>query len=701
MGRYWNRVKTALRLKKSGFTIVEVLIIAPITILSIGALILMIVALTGNVLKTRGANTMAYQVQDALNVIEQDIKLSGAFLSISNVTPVVSPQGFDNGTASFSNIGANGNMLILNTYATKQDPNTNPASLIFNKNQPNDCGESESNNLPLMINIVYFVKDGSLWRRTLMPQEYSTMGCDVPWQKPSCAPGITGSMCQIRDTRLVDGLEDPNSDFVIQYYESTDSAVPLPNAVNPAVASGDRQQAMRQAAMARVSIHAKQVIAGAEVSKSGEVIGVSKNNNAIGSLNYTAPKITAQPADQNVPKGTNATFTSTATGTNVSVKWEMSTNRGVNWSVVAGATSSTLTVSNVQPSFDGRWYRAVFSNDFATIPSEPAALYFYDTGWNTLPLLNSWTNYGGVYSTAKYRKTSDGVVVVQGMLARSSTPASGHVIANLPIGYRPTHGQLVFLNTTNSNTAGYINVALNGDIQFIVGSGGWFSLDSINFIPDNGQHERVMVNTWANGFDNYNRRYGTTIYEDVSYTVGSNGRVHLNGLLGGAYFLAGNHMFILPQNLRPNTHLFVMGRSNGAAEYGIASDSVKTQNSGSSYISMQNVFYPASYTGWSNLPLGSWRYYGSYAPPRYTKAPDGLVTLSGMVLGNSSSSYVYDGGIIGVLPVGSRPDSRLLVYALNNSTFMRLDIDTAGQIKYMGSIGDGWVSLDGISFFAS
>jgi Tfp pilus assembly protein PilE len=699
MGRYWSKLRAALGFKNNGFTIVEVLIIAPITILSIGALILMIVSLTGNVLKTRGANTMSYQVQDALNVIEQDIKLSGAFLSIPNVNPIVSPQGFDNGTASFANVGTNGNMLILNAYATKQNPNNDPASLIFNRNQPNACGDSESSNLPLMVNIIYFVKDGSLWRRTLMPQAYLTMGCDVPWQKPSCSPGVTGSMCQLRDTKLVDGLSDPNNDFVIQYYESTDSITPLSSAVNSAVASGDRQQVMRQAGVARVSIHAKQIIAGVEVARSGEIIGESKNNNAVGSLNYTAPRITAQPTDRNVPKGTNATFTSTATGTDVSVKWEMSTNRGQSWSTVSGATSTNLTVSNVQPSFDGRWYRAVFSNDFATIPSEPAALYFYDTSWNTLPLQNSWTHYGSPYSTPKYRKTSDGVVVVQGMLKRSSAAGAGSTIANLPIGYRPSTGNLIFINSTNSNTYARTDIFTDGNIVFQGGSNGWYSLDNIMFLPSNGRYDRTEVTEWSNGWNDYSVVHGGTSFDPVTYTVDNSGRVHLNGLAGGTVFSSGAYVFSMPNELASSTYLFNIGRSgSGWAGYGISGRTVGLRGSGASWVSFQNMYYPESFTGWTNLGGGSWVYHGSYSTPRYTKSSDGIVTLTGIVNGGS---YTYDGGIIGVLPVNFRPASRLLIHAYSNEKFIRLDIDALGNIRYTGPDSSGWVSLDGISFYAN
>lgn len=698
MGRYWNRVRLALKSKASGFTIVEVLVVAPITILAIGALIVMIVALTGDVLKTRGSNTMTFEVQDALSRIEQDIKQSGGFLAASNINPLMSPQGYDNATAPFTNVGTNGNMLILNAYATKDNPATNPAAIVFNKNQPNTCGDSENENFPLMINIVYFVKDESLWRRTIMPEQYLTMGCSAPWQQPSCAPGITGTMCQANDVRLVDGIAETNDSFNIEYYESTESTTPLNAAVDQEASAGDRQQALSQATVARISIKSARTFAGNEVTRSGEVIGISKNNNLLESLGRTAPVIQEHPSEQSVAKGTNVTLTASATGSDLSVQWQLSQDQGANWYPVSGATSPSLTLNNVGVDMDGNRYRAVFYNDFASSVTEPAALYVYDTSWNTLTLQNSWADYGSSYSTAKYRKTSDGVVVLQGLITRGSAPATDSIIANLPVGYRPSD-RLIFLNSSSSTTHGRVDIDNDGNIRFYGGGSSWYSLDNISFTTDNGQYERTEVTTWANGWDNYEQIHGGAGWERVSYTVGPNNRVHLQGLAGGSVFTSGTHMFVLPEALRPTTHLFTIGRSgsNTWLEYGIASDSVKTQGTGSSYASVNNIFYPASYTGWNDLGGGSWVYWGTYSTPRYTRGPDGLVTLTGILKGGS---YVYDSGIIGVLPAGYRPDSRLLIYAVGNNAFLRIDIDTTGSIKFMGTQTSGWVSLDGISFFA-
>ena len=59
---------------QQGFTLIEMLVIAPIVVLAIGAFLTVIISMTGEVLASRGANTLTYNIQDALNRIDQDVK---------------------------------------------------------------------------------------------------------------------------------------------------------------------------------------------------------------------------------------------------------------------------------------------------------------------------------------------------------------------------------------------------------------------------------------------------------------------------------------------------------------------------------------------------------------------------------------------------------------------------------------------------
>lgn len=86
------------------------------------------------------------------------------------------------------------------------------------------------------------------------------------------------------------------------------------------------------------------------------------------------PFVIEQPAGQSVIAGTQATFTAAASGHPApTVQWQVSTDGGVSYADLAGATGTSLTVDTVQ-SMDGNRYQAVFTNSVDTVPSLPAIL---------------------------------------------------------------------------------------------------------------------------------------------------------------------------------------------------------------------------------------------------------------------------------------------------------------------------------------
>ena len=87
-----------------------------------------------------------------------------------------------------------------------------------------------------------------------------------------------------------------------------------------------------------------------------------------------APVVTLQPANQTVKTGTRATFTAGASGTpSPTVRWQVSTDNGVTFANIPGATAPTLifVVSSTQT---GDKYRAVFTNGSGTATTTAAIL---------------------------------------------------------------------------------------------------------------------------------------------------------------------------------------------------------------------------------------------------------------------------------------------------------------------------------------
>lgn len=257
--------------RRDGFTLIEMLIVAPIVLVTIATFVGVIIFITGEVLGSRANNSLAYNIQDALNTIEDDVRLSSAFLATNNVT-IASPQGYDNNTQSFQNAGSsNGEMLILNSMATTSTYYSPDRKLIPLKNLPNDCSSAQANQNQMMtLNTIYFVKDKALWKRTLLPSNYQTKGCNgaQPWQKPSCNAG-TGGICTTKDTKLVElsNTSDSSLGFDIQYYTTPQSTAEL-TAASTGTNAATRQTALRTASSVVVTINATENVAGRSISYS-------------------------------------------------------------------------------------------------------------------------------------------------------------------------------------------------------------------------------------------------------------------------------------------------------------------------------------------------------------------------------------------------------------------------------------------------
>ncbi|WP_442215303.1 beta strand repeat-containing protein, partial [Specibacter sp. RAF43] len=78
-----------------------------------------------------------------------------------------------------------------------------------------------------------------------------------------------------------------------------------------------------------------------------------------------APTVTTHPQSQTLAISSDATFSAAASGTPTpTVQWQA--NTGTAWADISGATSTTLTLTDVTHAMSGTVYRAVFTNGVAT-----------------------------------------------------------------------------------------------------------------------------------------------------------------------------------------------------------------------------------------------------------------------------------------------------------------------------------------------
>ena len=200
-----------------GFTLVEMLVVVPIVVVVIGVIIGLMTTLVGDVANSNGSSQLMYDAQDALGRIEQDALLSSAFLP--SFTPS-SPQDINNaGATAFTSASGTSTAIIMNSYATTANPMAAARQIVYYAS-PNSCSQVYQANSPFYTKTIYFVKNSVLYRRMIVPtnNQNATVDanttCAAPWQRGSCAQGVTGALCQSVDSSLVSGV----SNLTLSYY---------------------------------------------------------------------------------------------------------------------------------------------------------------------------------------------------------------------------------------------------------------------------------------------------------------------------------------------------------------------------------------------------------------------------------------------------------------------------------------------------
>jgi len=249
---------------KNGFTLVELLIVAPIAILVVAGLVYVMISLIGDVLMTQQRNVAAYETLDGLNQIEQDIRLSAAIPQTTGVFTAPSYQGNNIASSASTNTGAftahatldgtTGRALILRAYATTTNPVSSSRALVYTNQPVGSCPTPYTSNDPLTYLIIYYVYGGSLWRRTVVPSA-TLCGGAISWQKNSCAAAAAAN-CQTRDRLVATSVTTVN---VTYYVETTN---PYTITTTAMASSTDNPTAVR------ATINTSKTVAGGPISSS-------------------------------------------------------------------------------------------------------------------------------------------------------------------------------------------------------------------------------------------------------------------------------------------------------------------------------------------------------------------------------------------------------------------------------------------------
>jgi hypothetical protein len=102
------------------------------------------------------------------------------------------------------------------------------------------------------------------------------------------------------------------------------------------------------------------------------------------------------------------------------------------------------------------------------------------TAWTNLSLTGGWSNFGGGYANASYRKRGD-EVQLRGLVAGGTIGGAGvgTAIFALPSGFRPPFAQ--GFATIATNTLGRININPDGSTYCEIGTNTFVFLDGLSF----------------------------------------------------------------------------------------------------------------------------------------------------------------------------------------------------------------------------
>lgn len=306
--------------RNAGFTLVEVMVIAPVIILVITGLVALIIVLTGDVLRTKGSNDLVYNTQNALSQIEQDVKRTTEFRQTS-YTPT-SPQGQDDNAVAFDTTTQATTYLILRNIATDKSPDNQERKLIY-KQSGGACSTT-----PYTFDVVYFTKVASgvtsLWRRIIFGNTTDAgIPCTgtTPWQAPSCTPGYTSATCLSEDSLLLENV----SAITVQYLSANGTPLGIAD--------------IATAKSASVTLNVANTVAGRESTYNGSVEASLARN----SVTFTPP----EPIVYSDDFASSGQLGNVKTGTPI-LPWLFLNSTAANWSrnSTGYVTSSTTAASN-------------------------------------------------------------------------------------------------------------------------------------------------------------------------------------------------------------------------------------------------------------------------------------------------------------------------------------------------------------------
>jgi hypothetical protein len=294
-------------------------------------------------------------------------------------------------------------------------------------------------------------------------------------------------------------------------------------------------------------------------------------------------------------------------------------------------------------------------------------------------LLNSFTNLGAPYQTARYWRDAQGWVHIDGIVSRGSTTTLP--IFTLPVGFRPNKTQRFLAICGPTAQLCEIDVEADGDVLVAAkdasGTFSGVSLCGIMFQTSDvfaeAQWTPLDASTWTQSTADITAQPRVFLRDD--------GWVRADALYTGSY----TGFIHVPDDakIRYAQTFLVAGYTSPnivATRWDINSGGLAPNAGATAQVAIESMQWMSRYVeeSWvSNAPINSWTNFGGgFAPFGYMVDKFDVVHCRGLVTGGTVPSALQ----ITAMPAGLRPAAQQIFPAESNNGIGRVDVDTSGRL---------------------
>ena len=202
--------------------------------------------------------------------------------------------------------------------------------------------------------------------------------------------------------------------------------------------------------------------------------------------------ISTQPADQTVNAGTTATFTSSAPANQTERQWQVSTDGGVNWANISGATANNYTTPTTTMAMNGYRYRVIVKNGTCQTVESNSALLTVNPATLSNDIFAS-IGSGDWDTPATWKSSSDGGLTWLNPATKKPTDAA------TSIDIMSGHSVRTLLNEGARNLTIHTGATLN--LLASLTNNGFFKVEDNANVIVNYNTANLGLNLWAGDED--------------------------------------------------------------------------------------------------------------------------------------------------------------------------------------------------------